>query len=326
MEAPGLPSPGPAGIKDARGQALARAQRKSRLRRILGEIRREWTAYAVLAPGLLLFVVFTVYPIIYAFYLSFHDWNVLEPAKPFVGFDNYRQLWNDDTFRQASINTAYFTVLSVPGTMAAGLLVALILNQGLRMQGLFRTMYFLPVITSLVAASIIWKWVYQGDYGLANYYLTKAHILDKGIAWLSDPSWAMPAVIVMSVWKAAGFAMVVYLAGLQAIPANLYEAADVDGAGRWHKFRHITLPLLSPTTFFLFVISIIGSFQVFAQIFVMTSGGPLNSTTTIVYDIYRTGFHFFQMGYAAAMAYALFGMLFVFTVIQMRVFYKEADY
>lgn len=294
-------------------------------RRTVREIRKQWSAYLFLAPALLLFCVFTLFSVGYSFYLSFHKWNILEPARPFVGLDNYRRLLHDDRFTNSIVNTIYYTAASVPLTMFIGLLVALLLNQQIRARGLFRTMYYLPVVTPLVVAAIIWKWVYNGDYGLLNYYLLKLHLIHEPLLWLSDKQLAMPAVIIMSVWKGVGFDMVIYLAGLQAIPQDYYDAAKVDGAGSLRRFRDITVPLLAPTTFFVLVISVIGSFQVFTQIFIMTNGGPIRRTTTIVYYIYETAFKNFEMGYASAMAYALFVMIFVFTLLQMRYFRQEVQ-
>jgi multiple sugar transport system permease protein len=300
--------------------------RSTGARRILREMRKQWTAYLFLSPGIILFLVFTVASVIYAFYLSFHAWNILEPAKPYVGLANYERLFDDRRFRQAVVNTIYYTVTTVPLSIILGLLIALLLNQQIRARGLFRTLFYIPVITPLVIAAIIWKWVYQGDFGLLNYYLLKLHIIDQPLLWLSDKQLAMPASIGMWVWKTVGFVMVVYLAGLQAIPQDYYDAAKVDGAGSWRRLRDITIPLLSSTTFFLIIIQFLGSFQAFTQIFVLTSGGPVGRTTTIVYYIYTHAFKNFDMGYASAMAFALFAMMFGFTLVQMRFFYREHDY
>lgn len=307
-------------------QARPAPTRPTGARRVLREMRKQWTAYLFLSPVLLLFLVFTVFSVGYAFYLSFHRWNILEPAKPFVGFDNYARLLEDERFRQAVLNTIYYTAASVPLTIVLGLLVALLLNTQIRARGLFRTFFYLPVITPLVIASIIWKWVYNGDYGLANYYLMKLNIIDEPLLWLADRNLAMPAVIITSVWKSVGFAMVVYLAGLQSIPEDYYDAAKIDGATGWRRLRDITIPLLSSTTLFLLVISVLGSFQVFTQIFVMTNGGPLGRTRTVVWYIYTTAFKDFNMGYAAAMAFALFAMMLGFTLLQFRFLRREIEY
>jgi multiple sugar transport system permease protein len=299
-------------------------QQKRGLRYTLRRIRHEWSAYLFIAPGLLLFSVFTFGAMIFSLYLTFHHWSIIEPDKPFVGLDNYDRLIHDESFRRAAINTVYFTGASVPCTMAIGLGIALLLNQPLRGRSIFRTIYFLPVVTPFVVVSIIWKWLYQPDYGLFNFYLLKTHLIDQPLLWLSSENLAMPSVILMSVWGGIGYSMVIYLAGLQSIPEELYEAAEVDGAGAWARLRYITIPMLRPTTLFLLVIGIIGSFQVFTQIFIMTSGGPVEHTTTMVYFIYQTAFQFFDMGYASTLAYALFLMLLVFTVINLRLS-RKAD-
>jgi multiple sugar transport system permease protein len=297
-------------------------QNATGFRRVLRDMRKEWTAYLFLAPGLILFAIFTVFAVVYSFYLSFHEWNILEPAKPFVFLDNYARLFADKRFHRAVFNTVYYTALAVPLTMMAGLSIALLLNN-IRFKGIYRTLYYIPTITPLVVAAIIWKWVYQGDYGLLNYFLSSLGIIDRPILWLSDPNLAMPAVIIMSVWGGAGYHMVIYLAGLQAIPVEYYDAAKVDGASSWQQLRHVTVPLLTPTTFFLLITSIIGSFQVFTQIYIMTNGGPLGRTSTIGFYLYEKAFRQFQMGYASAMAYALFAMIFIFTLIQLRYMRQE---
>jgi multiple sugar transport system permease protein len=294
------------------------------LRHSLKQARREWTAYLFLAPGLILFSVFTVFALGFAFYLTFHEWSIIEPEKPFVGLDNYKGMIEDEQFRRSIFNTLYFTGASVPLGMIIGLAIALLLNQPLRGRSLLRTMYFLPVVTPFVVVAIIWKWLYNGDFGLFNYYLLKTHLIGEPLAWLADKQLAMPSVVMMTVWTSIGFSMVIYLAGLQAIPEELYEAARVDGAGPWARLRHITLPLLAPTTLFLLVMGIIGSFQVFTQIFVMTSGGPVDRTTTMVFYIYESAFKFYEMGYASTLAFTLFLMLLVFTALQLRL-YRRAD-
>lgn len=300
--------------------------RRSRLGQILYEMRREWTAYLFLSPGLALFLIFTVFSVGYSFYLSFHEWNILEPGKPYVGLENYHGVLTDRRFHEAVINTLYYTIGTVPTTMFIGLLIALLLNNQIRARALFRTMYYLPVITPLVVAAIIWKWVYHGDFGLLNYYLIRLGLIDNPILWLSNPRLAMPAVIIMSIWGGVGFNMVVYLAGLQAIPEDYYDAAKVDGAGMLARFRHITVPLPMPTSFFLLIISIIGSLQVFTQVYIMTSGGPLGRTRTIGFYLYEKAFKHFEMGYASAMAYVLFAMIFIFTMLQVRTMRRDVEY
>ncbi len=298
------------------------------MRGVLKEMRREWTAYLFNAPGLILFVTFTLYAVVVSLWISFHDWDLIEPDRPFIGLGNYREVLGDGAFWAAIWHTVYFTVGSVIPAMAIGLGLAMLLNTQMRALGLFRAMYYLPAITPLVIAAIIWKWVYNADYGLANYYLLRLGVIDQPVQWLGSRGLAMPAVIVMGIWISVGFNMVVYLAGLQAIPAELYEAADVDGANAWQRFRRITFPLVAPTTFFLLIVQTIWGMQAFDQIFVMTSGGPPGpggATTTVIYYLWQQGFRFFRMGYASAMAYVLFVLLFVVSFIQFRWYLKQVE-
>ncbi|CAA9296648.1 MAG: ABC transporter, permease protein 1 (cluster 1, maltose/g3p/polyamine/iron) [uncultured Friedmanniella sp.] len=302
----------------AEGATLVPAHRRG----VLWRMRRNVSAYVFLSVPLLLFCVFTVFALIFAFYLTFHEWSIIEPERPFVGLQNYRDMLDDESYLRSIGNTFYFTGVSVPVTMAIGLLVALLLNLPLRARGMFRTLYFLPVVTPFVVVSIIWKWLYNGDFGLFNYYLLKANLIEKPLLFLADRDLAMPAVILMSIWSGVGFSMVVYLAALQAIPEELYEAARVDGASRISQLWYITVPMLRPTTLFLAVIGIIGAFQVFTQIFIMTSGGPVERTTTVVYFIYNAAFKFYEFGYASTLAFGLFALLFVFTLLQLHLYRK----
>ncbi|WP_205472189.1 carbohydrate ABC transporter permease [Nocardioides sp. SYSU D00038] len=294
--------------------------RQGRARRLAWRIWRERSAYLFIAPGMIIFSVFTLAALIFAFYLTFHRWSIIEPDKPFVGTQNYEDMIHDERFVQSVLNTIYFTGASVPLTMIIGLGLALLLNQPLRGRAIFRTAYYLPVVTPFVVSALLWKWLYNGDFGLFNYYLVKGHIIDQPLLWLSDKDLAMPAVVLMSVWSGVGFSMVVYLAGLQAIPHELYESAKLDGASTWRRVVFVTIPLLRPTTLFLLVMGIIGSLQVFTQIFVMTSGGPVNKTTTMVYYMYQWAFKYYDMGYASTLAFALFAMLLAFTAFQLRLF------
>ncbi len=298
------------------------------MRGVLKEMRREWTAYLMNAPGLILFVTFTLYAVIVSLWISLHDWDLIEPDRPFIGLGNYREVLGDAAFWAAIWHTVYFTVGSVLPAMAIGLGLAMLLNTQMRALGLFRAMYYLPAITPLVIAAIIWKWVYNADYGLANYYLLRLGVIDDPVQWLGSKNLAMPAVIVMGIWISVGFNMIVYLAGLQAIPGELYEAADVDGASAWQRFRRITFPLVAPTTFFLLIVQTIWGMQAFDQIFVMTSGGPPGpggATTTVIYYLWQQGFRFFRMGYASAMAYTLFVLLFVVSFVQFRWYLKQVE-
>lgn len=297
----------------------------TRAGRVLREMRREWTAYLFLAPGLTLFAIFVIFGVSFSFWLSFREWNILEAAKPFVGLENYAQLLRDRRFLLAVVNTLYFC-LSVPLAMGFGLLIALLLNNRIRGRAIFRTLYYMPAVTSAVAAAVVWKWIFNGDYGLLNYYLIRLGIISEPILWLSDRNLAMPSVITVAVWGGVAGQMVIFLAGLQAIPQELYDAAKVDGANGVHRLLRITIPLLSPTMFFLFVTSMIGALQQFALPFLMTGGGPLGRTTTVGYRVYQEAFKEFEMGYASAMAYALFAMMVVFTILYWRRLYREIEY
>ena len=232
---------------------------------------------------------------------------------------------HDERFVQSVLNTVYFTGASVPLTMAIGL-SSRCCSTSRSADGPSSG----PPTTCRSSrrswsSALLWKWLYNGDFGLFNYYLLQGHLIDEPLLWLSDKNLAMPAVVLMSVWSGVGFSMVVYLAGLQSIPTELYESAKLDGAGTWQRIRYITIPLLRPTTLFLLVIGIIGSLQVFTQIFVMTSGGPVNKTTTMVYYMYLWAFKYYDMGYASTLAFALFAMLLVFTALQLRLFREEAQ-
>ncbi len=279
--------------------------------------REAIAAYLFLLPNLVGFLVFTVLAVVASAAISLTNWDLLS-APEFVGLDNYRTLLTDDPlFRSVLVNTAYFTGASVPLAIVISLALALALNQGIRGLPLFRAAYFMPVITAMVVVALIWRWFYNPDFGVLNYLLLKLGVRNPP-NWLADRRWAMPAVIIMAVWKQLGYNMVIFLAGLQAIPDNLYEAAAIDGAGRWARFRHITLPLLTPTTFFILIVSLIGSLQVFDAVLVLTGGGPANATRTIVFHIWEQAFQFLKMGYAAAVAWILFFLIFAITLVQWR--------
>jgi len=296
-----------------------------RFRETLRQMRKNWSAYLFLAPGLVHFAIFTLFAVGFAFYISFHKWNIIQPDKPFVGFDNYLRLFHDPRFLRAVTNTLTFMV-GVPLNLASGLAVALLLNTKVRGQAIYRTLFYIPVVTPLVVSAIIWKWVYQGDYGLLNYYLLKFGIIEHKIVWLANPDLALPALIIMGIWGGTGGTMVIYLAGLQSIPQEMYDAAMVDGASAFQRLRYITIPLLRPTTFFLLVTSVIGTFQIFTEVYIMTNGGPLNRTTTIGYYLYVSAFRELDMGYATAMAFVLFAMIFGFTLLQWKFTRGDVEY
>jgi len=269
-----------------------------------------------LAPNIIGFLLFSLLPVGATLVISLLNWDLIRDPE-FVGFQNYTTLLTKDPiFREVLFNTAYFVIGVVPASIIISLLLALVMNNGLKGISLFRAIFFIPVITSSVAVAMLWRWLYNTDYGLINVGLNALGL--PYIPWLTSTNWAMPAVIIMAVWKSLGYNMVIYLAGLQGISPTLYEAAALDGAGGWARFRDITLPLLGPTTFFILVISVINSFQVFDLTFILTQGGPGIATTTIVMYIYDQGFRYFQMGYAAAIAWVLFIIIFLITLVQMQ--------
>ena len=279
------------------------------------QLREAKTAWAFISPSLILLLLFSAGPLLFAFYLSFHGWNLLEPAKPFVGLRHYIDLASDELFWNAAKNTALYS-LYVPATMICALGVAMLLNRSMKGVTLLRAIFFLPYITSFVAISIVWQWMYNPDFGVLNWAL---RLLGLGpFPWLNSPATALLALMIMAVWIHIGFQMIIFLAGLQAIPNEFYEAAMIDGAGPWRRFWRITLPLLKPTTFFVLVTSIIGSFQVFTFVYVMTEGGPLHATDVIVYHIYQNAWQFLRMGYASAMSWVLFAVIFLITLLQFR--------
>ena len=248
-------------------------------------------------------------------YLSFTKWDILSPPT-FNGFNNWADLLKDDLLWRAVLQTLYYAVASVTGATALSIALALALNQRLKTIGFYRTFFFLPAVTSLVAIAMVWRWIYNTEFGVLNAFLGSLGI--NPVNWLGDPVLAMPAVILMSIWRSAGFNTVLFLAGLQGVPQEYYEAAEIDGASKWDRFVHITLPLISPTTFFVVVNGLIGSWQVFDQVYILTRGGPLLSTVTVVYLIYSNGFEWYKTGYAAAMAYGLFLIIIALTAIQFR--------
>ncbi|WP_424766962.1 carbohydrate ABC transporter permease [Paenibacillus sp. sgz302251] len=270
-------------------------------------------AFLLLLPNLLGFLAFTLIPVFASFFLSFTSWDMLTPVK-WTGFSNYIELWRDETFIKVFWNTFYFAGVSVPLGIVISLLLAVALDQNISLKKFYRAAYFLPVVSSMVAVAVVWQFIYNPEYGFMNFFLNWFGI--NGPDWLTSTVWAMPAVIITSVWKNLGFNMLIFLAGLQGISTDYYEVAELDGA-RWHqKFFYITVPLLSPTTFFVTVMSFIGSFQVFDTVFLMTQGGPARSTSVIVSYLYEHGFKYFNMGYASAMAYVLFFLMFIITMIQ----------
>ncbi|MFP4467027.1 MAG: carbohydrate ABC transporter permease [Candidatus Goldiibacteriota bacterium] len=273
--------------------------------------------YIFLSPWILGMIFFIGGPIIAAIVLAFMEWDLLSPPK-FVGLDNFRQMFFHDTkFWKSMWNTFYYTVFAVPLGIVGSIAVALLMNQDWKSVRILRTIYYLPSVTAGVASAIIWMWLLNPDFGLINYGLSFFGI--PGPLWLADEHWSKPALVIMSLW-AVGGNMIIYLAGLQGIPRQLYEAADIDGAGLFHKFRHITIPMLTPVIFFNLIMTIVWSFQIFTQVYVMTGGqgGPADSTLVMVLYIYQMAFKYHHMGYASALAWILFVVIMIFTLLQFR--------
>jgi multiple sugar transport system permease protein len=294
---------------------------------------QQWEGYLFLLPSFVGFVIFVAMPVLASLALSFVDWNLLRPPE-FVGLANYRELLTRDAvFRQVAWNTLFFMLTIVPLQLALGLLLAVALNQPLQGRLVYRVIYFMPVVTTIIAGAIAFQLLLNRDYGLFSQAIWK---LAEWTGWpiqppdfLNSTRWAKPSVVLLTLWKNTGFTMVIYLAALQGVPIELYDAANVDGATAWQRFRNVTLPLISPTTFFLFIIQMIGAFQLFTEAFALTRGGPAQATLTVVYYIYQNAFQFGRMGKASAIAWFLFVFIFLFTFIQTRMqrrwVYYEAE-
>jgi multiple sugar transport system permease protein len=288
----------------------------------VGRGRRIAPGWWFVAPALVLIVVFFLGPVIAAIGLSFTDFDLYALADPraarWVGLRNYSRVLNEPLFWQALRNTLYFALVGGPLTVAASLGAALLVNaRALRWKGAARTAFFAPFVTTLVAVAIVWRYLYHPRYGLLNWML--GHVGVPPIDWLGNPHWAMPAIIVMATWKNFGYNMLICIAGLQNIPRELHEAAALDGATALQRFRHVTIPMLAPTLFFVVVVTMIGYLQLFTEPYVMTQGGPLRATTSLVLYMYEEGFRWWRLGVAAAIAFLLFALIVAFTVVQRRV-------
>ena len=298
---------------------------QGRVRSISAQEYREWLLFVLLVgPNMLLFGVFTFWPLIYNAYLSFVQWDMLSPIKTWVGLENYRAMFADRDFGKILFNTLYFTGGSVLITTRLGLAAALLLNQPLRGRNGVRMVLFAPTILSGAAIGVLWIYIFDPRYGLIDELLNIFGANSPN--WLTNPVWAMPAVIIVYVWKNLGYAVVIFLAGLQAIPRELYEAARVDGASAWQRFRYVTLPGLSPVMFFLVLTSILSSFQAFDIIKTMTDGGPVDATNTLIYYLYQQGFISFNAGRAGVTAVLLFSMMLAFTIVQLRYAERRVTY
>lgn len=278
-------------------------------------------AYLFLAPAVTSILIFFFIPVMASFVMSFTDFDIYALGSidmvRFIGFSNYVQLFGDPLFWQSLQNTMYYVVLASPLSIAVALGAAILLNSKLiKYKGFFRLSYFIPYITTLVAVAIVWRFIYHPKFGILNYFLSLIGI--NPIDWLGDPATAMPAIVLMSVWKTFGYNMIIFLAGLQNIPEDLYEAASLEGANEWQKFKAITIPMLSPTTLFVSIITIVGFFQLFAEPYIMTQGGPLNKTLSIVGYMYQEGFRWWNMGYSASISFVLFFIIMIITVLQFK--------
>jgi multiple sugar transport system permease protein len=284
-------------------------------------MNRKWLVpYFFLAPALATLLLFFFLPVLASLLMSFSDFDIYAlghfSRTRWIGLQNYGQLLADPLFWKALGNAVYFVVAGGPLTILVSLLAAIGLNsRQLRLRNWFRLGYFIPVITSLVAVAVVWRYLYHPRFGLINYLLSFTGIAP--VNWLGDPLWAMPALILLAIWKNFGYYMMIFLAGLQTIPDYLYEAARLDGANWWGQFRHVTLPQLAPTTFFVTLMTFIGYFQLFAEPYVMTQGGPVNSTLSVVYYLYQQGFRWWRMGYASSIAFMLFFIIFILALVQM---------
>lgn len=276
--------------------------------------------YIFLLPIIIGFIFFTVFPVIISLYYSFTDYDGI--TKPtFTGLTNYTTLFQEKDFKNSLFNSLYFTLGTVPIGAFLSLSIAVLLNCKIKFMKVYRSAFFIPVIVSLVSTAMVWQWMYSTDYGIINGVLGKLGLYQP--AWLSSKQWAMPSVIIMSVWKNLGFNVVIFLAGVQGISISLYEAAEIDGANIFQKFAHITIPLIKPTMVFVLIMSMIGALQTFDQIYIMTNGGPNNATQVIAHLIYMNAFQFFKQGYASAMAYVLFIIMFIASIFQLRLSEKN---
>lgn len=279
--------------------------------------------YLFTLPYLIFFTIFVAYPLGFAIYLTFHNWNIVRPERPFVGLRNFERLFTDELFWKALSNTAVFLVVHIPLQIVVALALAVILNQQLIARGLFRVSFFLPYVTSGAIISLVWLRLYADD-GLLNQLLAR---VDLGpVGWLSDPRLAMPSIAIMATWKNVGYYLMIFLASLQSIPAQLYEEASLNGATQWQRFRYITFPLLNPAFILVVILSTIGGFSLFVEPFVMTAGGPLDATLSLVLYLYQQAFQFLRMGYAAAIGLVLAVLIFLVTVVQRRYLEREVGY
>lgn len=305
-------------------------KKEAKFKKFLSEISRHKASYLFIAPALILFTIFVVIPLFASLFFSFTEYNVLQPPK-WVGLENYRQIiFHDPRFWKAMINTVVYVVGVVPIGICLALVLAVAIDQKIKLKNFYKTMFFIPVVTSTVAISVIWKWLYAGEkYGLINYFLIQIGL--KPVDWLMSTKWTLPSIMVVSVWQGLGYNLILFFTGLQAIPSVMYEAADIDGANTWDKFWNVSLPLLKPTMIFVIIMAVISSLQVFEQIYIMTGtegtglGGVLDCALTNVAYLYDMAFQKFKMGYASALAYILFAIIFIITMLNLKILKPKAS-
>jgi multiple sugar transport system permease protein len=301
----------------------AGARRLTASRRFFARHREALFGFLFISPWIIGFVVFTAGPMIASLLLSFTDWSILG-SPHWVGTENYSHLLNDPLFWKSMRVTFVFSAISVPLDVLASLLLALLLNQAFRGRALFRALFYIPELMPAVATAILWIWAYNTHFGIFNYLLSLVGL--PQVAWLEDTSWVIPSFIILSLWTSGGSRMIIFLAGLQTVPKELLEAANLDGAGVWARFRNVTLPMISPVLLFNLILTTIGAFQVFTSAYVMTAGGPANSSLFYVLYLYRNAFQYMSMGYASALAWVLFLVLLIFTILQFRMMRKWVYY
>ena len=281
---------------------------------------KKLTPYLLVSPYIIHLGLFVLFPIVFSFILMFHRWNIISPME-FIGFENFTKLIQDRLFFKAIFNTLIFLVIHIPLQIVVALFLAETLNQKIRFRAFLRASYFLPVVISGVVVTIVWQQLYGLDTGLLNRILIKIGL--PRVGWLSDPNIAMPSIAIMATWKNVGLYVVLFLVGLQSVPPHYYEAADIDGASHWQKFRYITIPAINPTIFMVVILSTIGGFSLFIEPYIMTSGGPLNSTVSAVLYIYKQAFTYYHMGYAAALGFFFAAIIMLFVFIQKKVIEKD---
>ncbi len=318
------------GKADNRGKGVIKPRQTAspQVIRLVGTSRRQRrntiAFIAFIAPNFILLSIFTFWPIIYSLYLSFFKWNMISPVKKFIGMQNYSSLMQDPVFWKVVKNTFYLAAGTVFIKLAIALMLALLLNRRMRGRNLYRAIIFSPTFTTSVAVAMVWGWILDPTYGLFRVFINAVGLRSPN--WLTDIHWALPAVIIVIIWRSLGYDMVFFLAGLQSIPKDLYDAAKVDGASKLQLFRYVTFPLLSPTTFFLTIVSVIGALKAFDIIAIMTDGGPMNSTNVFVLYLYQNAFEWFKTGYASAIALILFLLIMGITLIQTRLSKRWVHY